>query len=452
MKNIILGIVFFTAIACLVYFFVIEGFQAGSGSGSGSGSGAESNPICEKNSTCSTCLGARNCGWASEYSAPVSGLQGVADGTVVACIPMASGQPSITTNLRDLMLKKNGAISILRKFVNNIADCTDITCSAQKTCATCPKYKKCLWQQVTAADGTISQSCMDLSGAPAADTTRNNITDKSLCPPPQCSDLTDCQDCTNATGCGYCATSGKCLKTSQFGSGSNQCPTASLISIPSACPCQGFSDCAKCSGRVGCGFCKGNKQCVNLDKYGIPPVNTCSADDLATSSSQCSPATMLSTSSDTAPKPTAANLSAAQDSGIVDRAAGLNLSALQNLGDGAVSPMQSYKIVSAPGVARPAGASSIPATVRKDPALGDAPLESYVKMLVNSQLAAQGVPTNEPFQSGAYQGQGVAAEPFQSGALQGQGPVGTEPFQMSQEQAIPNATDYMKKVFRGVFH
>jgi len=57
-------------------------------------------------------------------------------------------------------------------------------------------------------------------------------------------------------------------------------------------------------------------------------------------------------------------------------------------------------------------------------------------MLVNSQLAAQGVPTVEPFQSGAYQGQG---------------PVGAEPFQASQEQAIPNATDYMKKVFRGVF-
>jgi hypothetical protein len=58
-------------------------------------------------------------------------------------------------------------------------------------------------------------------------------------------------------------------------------------------------------------------------------------------------------------------------------------------------------------------------------------------MLVNSQLAAQGVPTNEPFQSGAYQGQGgVAAEPFQA----------------TQEQAIPNASDYMKKVFRGVFH
>jgi hypothetical protein len=60
-------------------------------------------------------------------------------------------------------------------------------------------------------------------------------------------------------------------------------------------------------------------------------------------------------------------------------------------------------------------------------------------MLVNSQLAAQGVPTNEPFQT-------------RDAGYQGQGPVGTEPFQMSQEQAIPNATDYMKKVFRGVFH
>lgn len=429
--NIILGIVFFAAIACLVYFFVVEGFQAASGSNS-------RDAVCAANKTCSSCLATTNCGWASEYSAPVSGLQGVADGSVIACIPMSGGQPFITPNLANLMLKKNGAISILKKFVNNMADCTDITCSAQTTCANCPKYKKCLWQQVTAADGTVTQSCIDLSGAPAADTTRNNITETSKCPPPQCSDLTDCQDCTNTTGCGYCVTSGKCLKTSQFGSGSNQCPTASLISMPSLCPCGGITDCGKCASRSGCGFCKGIKQCVNLDRYGAPPANTCSADDIATSSSQCSPATMPSQKSDTDTKPTAANLSAAQDGGIVDRAAGFDLSAKQNLGDGAVSPVQSYKIVSAPGVARPAGASSIPATVRKDPALGDAPLESYVKMLVNSQLAAQGVPTVEPFQTS-------------NAGYQGQGPVGAEPFQVTQEQAIPNATDYMKKVFRGVF-
>lgn len=444
MKNIILGIVFFTAIACLVYFFVIEGFQGGSAPKS-------AGEICAANTKCSKCLASPNCGWAEEYAGYVTALQGVPNGSIIACIPMANGQPLITENLRNWMLQKNGAISPLRRFVNNIADCTDLMCSAQTTCETCARYKKCLWQQMTAADGTVSQSCMDLSGAPAADTTRNNITDKSKCPPPQCSDLTDCQDCTNATGCGYCATSGKCLKTSQFGSGSNQCPTASMISMPASCPCGGFTDCIKCSARAGCGFCKGKKQCVNLDRFGMPPANTCSADDLATGSMQCPPEP-APLAPDFGPKPTAANLNAAQNSGIIDRAAGFDLSAKQNLGSGPVSPAQSYKIVSAPGVARPAGASSVPATVRKDVGLGDAPLESYIKMLVNSQLAAQGVPTNEPFQSGALQGQGVSAEPFQSRALQGQGPVGTEPFQMSQEQAIPNATDYMKKVFRGVFH
>jgi hypothetical protein len=80
----------------------------------------------------------------------------------------------------------------------------------------------------------------------------------------------------------------------------------------------------------------------------------------------------------------------------------------------------------APGVARNVGASSVPATVR--PGADDAsPLDSYVKMLVNSQLAAQGIPTVEPFQSSV------------------------EPFQVNETTAIPNASDYLKKVFRGVF-
>jgi hypothetical protein len=75
----------------------------------------------------------------------------------------------------------------------------------------------------------------------------------------------------------------------------------------------------------------------------------------------------------------------------------------------------------APGVARTIGSSSVPASAANPTGLGPAPLESYVKMLVNSQLVAQGIPTNEPFQ-------------------------------IKEADAIPNATDYMKKVFRGVFH
>jgi hypothetical protein len=59
-------------------------------------------------------------------------------------------------------------------------------------------------------------------------------------------------------------------------------------------------------------------------------------------------------------------------------------------------------------------------------------------MLVNSQLAAQGVPTNEPFKQAANHTQ------------QAQGAM--EPFQVNEAVAIPNASDYMKKVFRGVFN
>jgi hypothetical protein len=73
----------------------------------------------------------------------------------------------------------------------------------------------------------------------------------------------------------------------------------------------------------------------------------------------------------------------------------------------------------APGIARKYSDSPIPSTVKGDGK--ETPIETYVKMLVNSQLAAQGVPTNEPFQ-------------------------------VNESAAIGNASDYMKKVFRGVFN
>jgi len=94
---------------------------------------------------------------------------------------------------------------------------------------------------------------------------------------------------------------------------------------------------------------------------------------------------------------------------------------------GDVSPSTEYTMNTAPGVARRFRDSSVPSTVKDNE--DETPIETYVKMLVNSQLAAQGVPTNEPFQS------------F-SGAV--------EPFQVNESAAIPNASDYMKKVFRGV--
>jgi hypothetical protein len=106
--------------------------------------------------------------------------------------------------------------------------------------------------------------------------------------------------------------------------------------------------------------------------------------------------------------------------------------------DGEVSPSTRYTMNTAPGIARKFSDSPIPSSVRGD---GDeTPIETYVKMLVNSQLAAQGVPTVEPFQSSS------------AGTYQGQSGGAVEPFQVNESAAIPNASDYMKKVFRGVFN
>jgi hypothetical protein len=67
-------------------------------------------------------------------------------------------------------------------------------------------------------------------------------------------------------------------------------------------------------------------------------------------------------------------------------------------GAGAVSPPSTSRYATGNGVLRPYGASGARAPGANPTALGDSPLESYVKMLVSSELAAQGVPTNEPFQ------------------------------------------------------
>jgi hypothetical protein len=97
---------------------------------------------------------------------------------------------------------------------------------------------------------------------------------------------------------------------------------------------------------------------------------------------------------------TAAELAMAANSGLLGGNE-LNVppySGATGAGGGAVSPPKTSKYVSGNGVLRPYGATGARATGGNPTGLGDAPLESYVKMLVSSELAAQGVPTNEPFQ------------------------------------------------------
>jgi hypothetical protein len=107
-------------------------------------------------------------------------------------------------------------------------------------------------------------------------------------------------------------------------------------------------------------------------------------------------------------------------------------------GAGAVSPPKRYTAVSAPGVWRPLSEGN--------PQGGNAtgidasPLESYVKMLVNSHLATQGIPTNEPFSSESLPSEPLPAEPLPS-----------EPFQVNETSAIGNASEYMKGAFKKIF-
>jgi len=87
-------------------------------------------------------------------------------------------------------------------------------------------------------------------------------------------------------------------------------------------------------------------------------------------------------------------------------------------GAGVVSPAKTWKTVS--GNANVVELGTTPQTsMWNNGGLYATPLESYVKLLVRSELAAGGVPVNEPFQ-------------------------------VNETSAIGNATDYLKKVFRGV--
>jgi hypothetical protein len=425
---IILAIVIIVLVS-LYFFLVYEGFQGSTEDkyqarlASQKLIQSDTSAKCQGYTSCSKCLADQDCGWASDYAEPVKGMPNVKDGTILACIPQEGGKPFITSNLADLITIKGGAKN-LTNFINTLSKCKDVNCADNTKCSTCAYYEKCTWQQVTASDGSVKQTCLDTSASGSGSTTVNNITTASMCPPPQCSDVTDCTMCANTTGCSFCASSGKCLKNSEFGTGVNQCSEANKVNVPAKCPCGPITDCGACADRAGCGYCKKSSSCVNLDNTGLPPAGTCTPDDIITSSSQCKPPDKkLAAPVDTrtAKDPTAAEIYAAGNSGNLEPSDPMNMQTniVRPESEYTTTAAKKFSMITSPGVAIKVGAGAIPAAVRTDNGL-DTPLETYVKELVNSQLAAQGVPMNEPFQ-------------------------------VNESAAIPNASDYLKKVFRGVF-
>ncbi len=99
---------------------------------------------------------------------------------------------------------------------------------------------------------------------------------------------------------------------------------------------------------------------------------------------------------------------------------------------GPVSPAESSTVITAPGVVRPAGAGSVrpsfPAAAGLD-GLEGGPFESYVKMLVRSELSGLGVAE-------------AAAEGFQAAAAPANAPLGA---------MVANATKQVQGSLHKVF-
>jgi hypothetical protein len=68
------------------------------------------------------------------------------------------------------------------------------------------------------------------------------------------------------------------------------------------------------------------------------------------------------------------------------------------LGSSPVSAATTTSQVTGNAVVRPVGAQGGPYSITNQPDLFTSPFEEYVKVLIKSELAATGIPTNEPFQ------------------------------------------------------
>jgi hypothetical protein len=93
-------------------------------------------------------------------------------------------------------------------------------------------------------------------------------------------------------------------------------------------------------------------------------------------------------------EPTAEDIDSAQDNSVGE---GVELATQEVAStEGPVSPAESSSVVTAPGIVRPAHAGSVrpsfPAAAGLDGEASGGPFEQYVKMLVRSELAAEGKP------------------------------------------------------------
>jgi hypothetical protein len=137
-------------------------------------------------------------------------------------------------------------------------------------------------------------------------------------------------------------------------------------------------------------------------------IKDCAAggDGVATSAMQCAPGAKLGNvrSERTSKyKPGAAELNLIQDNS-AESDSGRTLDLTGTLGAGVIgsAPVSAAKTtaeVTGNGVVRPVGATGGPYTVTNQPNLFTSPFEEYVKVLIRSELTADGIPINEPLKN-----------------------------------------------------
>ena len=416
---IVIAVIF--SLGAVISYFMTEGFrvtleQAKERMNEMPGGGVNKDTVCMAFKSCSSCTDdtkhpGTQCGWCPAAQ---------------ACIPRSGMYRIVPSWLIDIINLDPTKDCIASDFKHSKGQCSDDTCSDYTNCRDCAGTLACGWcsvsnkclskaevaNQGSPNQGSPNQGSPNQGSPPPPLCAASLVVQSGTCPPPVCSVITDCFQCTNTTGCGFCRDSSRCISVDGNGSslggsgGSTGCAQGSIFKQPYQCPCSSISKCTDCAGRPGCGYCKNSSKCVNLDKNGIPRKSDCDVDGVATSAGQCAPGAKLGGAQDITVKnrgddPTKDELASAANSGLLggnELNVPGNYSGPRGAGDGAVSPPKLSNYVSGNAVLQRVGASGVPITAVNPTGLGAAPFETYVKMLVSSELAEQGIPTNEPFQ------------------------------------------------------
>jgi hypothetical protein len=426
--DIILIVAVLFSLGAIIAYFMTEGFQTRlTQAEANARMGADSTTVCMAQKSCSTCADDKahpgtQCGWctAAQACVPRSGIYRIIPEWLMNIINLDPTKdcPPNPANGQDNFVYSKGA-------------CTDATCTDYTNCRDCAGALACGWSVIEnkcynkisyanpvsgsgGSGGSVSSG--SVSSAPGS---RPPLTTQSgSCPPPVCSSITDCGMCTSTTGCGFCKDTSKCIQVDGNGSslggssGSSGCAQGSIYTQMYQCPCSNLTSCTDCAQRPGCGYCTTSSTCINIEapiringntpSVSIPPERLpCAANKIATSTAQCLPgATIPNLMADprNSGSPSANELAMAQDSGLLGGNE-LNVQGSyggpRGTGGGAVSPPSMSQYVSGNGAVRPMNAPMPGGTRSFD--LDGNPIQDYIKTLVRSELASQGVPMNEPF-------------------------------------------------------